>query len=112
MVSVHMQDDVVIVAVERNILIDDVDNFEHQVNEAYADGYTRFVFDFGTAEYICSSALGVMANLLKNVMTQKEGAIYFCNLTEKLKNIFEATQFTTIVNVEEDVAHALAKIAS
>ena len=67
------------------------------------------MFDFHNIEYICSSALGLIASALR-VSGEKGGKVYFCSLSTKLTSLFEATRFLTIVNTAKDVNEALSNI--
>lgn len=105
MVDLAIKDDVAHIVAQSNILIDDVDIFEAKVAEAFDAEPAAYIFDFDGVEYMCSAALGVIANLLKNVMTN-DGVIYFVGLTDRLRETFDATQFTAIVKVAESVSQA------
>lgn len=109
MLKVEEKNRVAIVKIGSNLLIDNVDAFEAEVSKKYSQGLIVFIFDFGGVDYVCSAALGVLAQLLKNLYEEKSGRVYFCCLSEKLKSLFDAMQFTAIVNVEDDFDSALEK---
>ena len=82
---------------------------EEKLNYIKDAGILNFVFDFHNIEYICSSALGLIASALR-VSGEKGGKVYFCSLSTKLTSLFEATRFLTIVNTAKDVNEALSNI--
>lgn len=109
MVSTVIEGKTAIINIEKNIISENVDVLEEKLNYVKDAGILNFVFDFHNIEYICSSALGLIASALR-VSGEKGGKVYFCSLSTKLTSLFEATRFVTIVNTAKDVNEALSNI--
>ncbi|MEI0560554.1 STAS domain-containing protein [Brachyspira pilosicoli] len=109
MVSTVIEGKTAIINIEKNIISENVDILEEKLNYVKDAGILNFVFDFHNIEYICSSALGLIASALR-VSGEKGGKVYFCSLSTKLTSLFEATRFVTIVNTAKDVNEALSNI--
>jgi anti-anti-sigma factor len=112
MVRIETIRNVAVVRVGGNILINDVDNFEHQVRGAFDAGKRFFVFDFTSVDYICSHGLGVIAHLFKRVLENDAGKVRFCCVGPKLHGIFDAMQFSAIVPLDNSLDDSLAALAS
>lgn len=109
MVSTVIEGKTAIINIEKNIISENVDILEEKLNYIKDAGILNFVFDFHNIEYICSSALGLIASALR-VSGEKGGKVYFCSLSTTLTSLFEATRFLTIVNTAKDVNEALSNI--
>ncbi|MBI4979219.1 MAG: STAS domain-containing protein [Spirochaetes bacterium] len=112
MVTVSITNGVAVVTMEGNLLIDEVDSFESKITDAFEDGTRQFVFDFGKVEYVCSYALGVIAQLLKKALAESNGKVRFCNVGNQLKLVFETMQFTNIVPLDATCSDSLKAIRS
>lgn len=106
MISLDISDKTAKIKIASNLLIDDVEILEARVEEAYSQDATSFIFDFTNTDYMCSASLGVLAQLLKNTMEEGNGKVVFCSLSEKLKSVFDAMQFTSIVAVAKNIDEA------
>lgn len=109
MVRTIIEDKTAIINIEKNIISENVDILEEKLNYAKNAGALNFIFDFHNIEYMCSSALGLIASALR-VSGENGGSVYFCSLSNKLKALFEATKFLTIVNTANNVDEALNNI--
>ena len=109
MVSTVIDGKTAVINIEKNIISENVDILEEKLNYIKDAGILNFVFDFHSIDYICSSALGLIASTLR-VSGENGGKVYFCSLSAKLTNLFEATRFLTIVNTAKNVDEALSNI--
>ena len=109
MVSTVIEGKTAIINIEKNIISENVDILEEKINYIKNSGTINFIFDFHNIEYICSSALGLIASTLR-ISAENNGKVYFCSLSNQLKNVFEATKFLTIVNTAKDINEALNNI--
>ena len=109
MVRTIIEDKTAVINIEKNIISENVDILEEKLNYAKNAGALNFIFDFHNIEYMCSSALGLIASALR-VSGENGGSVYFCSLSNKLKALFEATKFLTIVNTASNVDEALNNI--
>ncbi|MEI0604183.1 STAS domain-containing protein [Brachyspira alvinipulli] len=111
MVRTIIEDKTAIINIEKNIISENVDILEDKLNYAKNAGALNFIFDFHNIEYMCSSALGLIASALR-VSAENGGTVYFCSMTSQLKKLFEATKFLTIVNISDNVDDALNNISN
>ena len=109
MVSTVIDGKTAIINIEKNIISENVDILEEKLNYIKDAGILNFVFDFYNIDYMCSSALGLIASALR-VSGENGGKVYFCSLSSKLTSVFEATRFLTIVNTAKNVDEALSNI--
>ena len=111
MVRTIIEDKTAIISIEKNIISENVDILEDKLNYVKNAGALNFIFDFHNIEYMCSSALGIIASTLR-VSAENGGVVYFCSLTKQLKKLFDATKFLTIVNISDNVDDALKNIGN
>ena len=109
MVRTIIEDKTAVIDIEKNIISENVDILEEKLNYVKNAGVLNFIFNFHNVEYMCSSALGLIASALR-VSGENGGVVYFCSLSRQLKALFEATKFLTIVNTAESTDEALNKI--
>lgn len=109
MVRTIIEDKTAVIDIEKNIISENVDILEEKLNYVKNAGVLNFVFDFHNVEYMCSSALGLIASALR-VSGENGGVVYFCSLSKQLRALFEATKFLTIVNTADSADEALNKI--
>ena len=109
MVRTIIEDKTAIINIEKNIISENVDILEEKLNYIKNAGVLNLIFDFHNIEYMCSSALGLIASALR-LSGENGGVVYFCSLSKQLKSLFEATKFLTIVNTAENIDEALKNI--
>lgn len=109
MVRTIIEDKTAIINIEKNIISENVDILEEKLNYIKNAGVLNLIFDFHNIEYMCSSALGLIASALR-LSGENGGVVYFCSLSKQLKSLFEATKFLTIVNIADNVDEALKNI--
>ncbi len=109
MVRTIIEDKTAIIHIEKNIITENVDILENKLSYIKSLEVVNFIFDFHKTEYICSSALGLIASTLR-IASENGGTVYFCSLTSRLKNLFETMKFLTIVKTANNVDEALKNI--
>ena len=62
------------------------------------DGVTELVFDFEKLEYISSAGLRVLLSAQK--IMNKQGSMVIRNASEEVKEIFDVTGFSDILDIE------------
>lgn len=95
-----------IIHIEKNIISENVELLETKISEAKSDSIINFIFDFHNTEYLCSAALGVIAQILR-VTSEDSGKVIFCSMTVKLKELFIATKFLSVVDSADSLSDAM-----
>ena len=70
---------------------------------------TRFVFDCQLMNYISSAGLGVLLVIARRIQ-ELAGQIRFCNLSKSVRQVFEVSGFTTLIDVDRNRNAALAAL--
>lgn len=109
MVRTIIESKTAVINIEKNIISENVDILEEKLNYIKDAGALNFIFDFHNIEYMCSSALGLIASVLR-VSMENGGSIYFCSLSKQLTALFEATKFLTVVDTANNVDEAFNNI--
>lgn len=108
MVRALIDDNIAVIHIEKNVISENVNLLESKVNYAKDNNVNIYIFDFHNIEYICSSALGIIAQTLR-LSADGAGKVYFCSMSDKLKMLFEVTKFLSIVSTANTVDEALAE---
>jgi len=70
---------------------------EKVINESLA-GVTKLTLDFARLEYVSSAGLRVILSAQK--IMSKQGEMFLINVSDSIKDIFEMTGFSEILNIE------------
>lgn len=108
MVRAVIDNNVAVVHIERNIISDNVELLESKINEAKIHDAVNFIFDFHNTEYLCSAALGIIAQTLR-VSFECSGKIVFCSMSAKLEELFTSTKFLRVVDSTSSLEDAMKK---
>lgn len=106
MVRSVIDNDVAVVHIEKNIISENVDLLETKINDAKTSDTVNFIFDFHNTEYLCSAALGIIAQTLR-VSYDNSGKVVFCSMTTKLEELFTATKFLLMVDSTSTLEDAM-----
>lgn len=85
-------------------------NTSPELRKAF-DGYIRdnikkIVIDFTNVSYIDSSGLATLIELLQR-LSKINGKFHICNISEKIKTIFEVTKLSNLFNIFDTCEAAL-----
>ena len=87
-----------VVKVEGRIDTTTAKEFEEQTASVLEESVTSLVMDFSGVDYISSAGLRVVLVLIKRMKGQ--GSMRITNTNEMVKEIFEVTGFTDLVEIE------------
>ena len=102
MIKTKIDKDVVTINVGENIISENINLFEEKIDDIRFSDFKCYIFDFSNVEYICSSGLGILANVLRKSY-ETSSSVYFCSLTEPLRKLFDVTKFLTMVKEEKTI---------
>jgi anti-anti-sigma factor len=83
---------------------------EKQVRDILDAGKTRLLFDFSDLEYISSAGLRVILMTIKELRA-KEGKVVLCSLNEYVKEVFEVSNFASIIPITDSVKEGLGLLS-
>ena len=105
-ISIEDDKKIAIFYIEKNMISEDVDELEEKINSIRESNISSLIFDFSNVEYMCSSALGLIASTLR-FASENNGSIHFSSLSKQLESLFESIKFLSIVNVTKTSQEAL-----
>jgi anti-sigma B factor antagonist len=82
---------------------------EIRVKDFLKQGRLRLLFDLSTMDYISSAGLRVVLMTVKELQRQS-GKMVLCALTPYVKEVFDVSNFSTIVPITETVEAGLKKL--
>jgi anti-anti-sigma factor len=100
------KDGVVILEIVGRLDADTAPEAEKHIKELLAAGTTRLLLDMEKLEYISSAGLRVVLMAVKD-LRGKQGKIVLCSLNEYVREVFEVSNFTSIIPIAETVEEAL-----
>ncbi len=109
MISIKIDESIAIITIDENIVAENITIFEDLIEEMKETDYKSYVFNFAGVEYVCSSALGILASVLRKSY-ESSSTVYFCSLSKQLRNLFDMTKFLPMVKEAEKVEDLLGQI--
>lgn len=82
---------------------------ETQVKGALSQGGQRLLFDLSKMDYISSAGLRVILMAVKE-LRNKKGQVVLCGLTPYVKEIFDVSNFSSIIPITESVESGLRQL--
>ncbi|HEX2955929.1 MAG TPA: STAS domain-containing protein [Chitinispirillaceae bacterium] len=103
--------DVVEVAVEGNVLQENVNLFKNRIIDLIDNGKTKIILNLVDTSYISSLCLAVIVNAKKRLVA-KQGDIKIALVNQLVKNLLEITNLVKKVELYESVDDAVASFSS
>ena len=103
----HLGDVTLIEAAGRITLGESVASLRDQIHELTSDGRVKIVLNLAQVGYIDSSGLGELVSAYATVKN-RGGAIKLLHLTSRVKDVLQITRLSTLFEVFDDEAKALA----
>jgi anti-anti-sigma factor len=100
---------VVCVKVNGRLDADTAPAAEQTVKSLLRDGKDRLLFDLGGMDYISSAGLRVILMTVKELQAKK-GKVVLCALNPYVKEIFDVSNFSSIIPISETVEAGLQQI--
>lgn len=88
--------------------ISSADDLMIEVDKEIENGIKKFIVDFSKIDYINSSGLGLLINLL-NKVRNNYGELYICSMPAKVKALVTTSKLDHIFNIEDSLESALQK---
>ena len=84
-------------------------DFEKQLSALMAEGEKDFIIDFGELDYISSAGLRSILTTLKD-LKGKNGRLLPCSLKDLVKDVFDISGLSHVIQIYETVDSALSQI--
>ena len=97
-----------VVDVRGQLTINNRGELKERMLARLATGQADFVIDFGEADYIDSSGLGVLVSLSKHIRDEG-GRLKLAGLNEDLRRLFALTRLDSLFDIAETRAAALGE---
>jgi anti-sigma B factor antagonist len=105
--STERDGDLLVVAVEGQLVVGNRAEFKQLVFEQVEAGARRVLVDFSGTAYIDSSGLGALVSLGKRIR-EAGGVLHLAGLSDDLRTLFELTRLDTLFQLFDTRADALA----
>lgn len=83
---------------------------EQRIRELIDGGATSVVLDLGRLEYVSSAGLRVLL-LTAKLLKARDGRLRIAGVQPEVRSVFDMSGFSTLLQVEQSVAAALASLA-
>jgi anti-anti-sigma factor len=100
------KDGVACITIDGRLDADSAPQAEQAVKDLIRAGSHRLVFDFSRMDYISSAGLRVILMTVKELRA-KEGKVVLCGLTPYVKEVFDVSNFASIVPIADSVEAGL-----
>jgi anti-anti-sigma factor len=102
--------DVVEVAIEGNILQENVDVLRGRFYDLIENGKVNIVLNMAQSNYVSSLCLAIIVDV-KNRLTQIQGDLKITNVNRLIRNLLEITNLVKKIELFDDVDMAIASFA-
>jgi anti-sigma B factor antagonist len=104
-ISTSKVEAVTVVRFEGNLDTNTAPEAEQRFNDLISAGANKLVADFGSLEYISSAGLRVLLATAKKLGSR--GGLRICSLNESVREVFDMSGFSTILQVFDGEDEAL-----
>ncbi len=109
MINVEIDKKVSIMTIDENIVSENIADFENSIEKMTDSDPASYLFNFLGVEYMCSSALGILAQVLRKSF-ESSSTVYFCALSVQLRKLFDMTKFLPMVKEADSIDDILSKV--
>jgi anti-anti-sigma factor len=107
---VHQEKDgVICLQIEGRLDAESAQEAEATVRDVLKQGSRRMLFDLSQMEYISSAGLRVILMAVKE-LRNKQGKVVLCGLTPYVKEIFDVSNFSSIIPITDSVEAGLQQM--
>jgi anti-anti-sigma factor len=107
---VHQEKDgVICLQIEGRLDAESAQEAETTVRDVLKQGSRRMLFDLSQMEYISSAGLRVILMAVKE-LRNKQGKVVLCGLTPYVKEIFDVSNFSSIIPITDSVEAGLEQM--
>ncbi|MGE5258926.1 MAG: STAS domain-containing protein [Hyphomicrobiales bacterium] len=107
---VHQEKDgVICLQIEGRLDAESAPEAETTVRDVLKQGSRRMLFDLSKMEYISSAGLRVILMAVKE-LRNKQGKVVLCGLTPYVKEIFDVSNFSSIIPITDSVEAGLQQM--
>jgi anti-anti-sigma factor len=104
---VHEHDGVVELAIEGNVLQENVDVLKGRLYDLIEQGKIQIILNMALSNYVSSLCLAVIVDV-KNRLTPMKGDLKIANVNRLVRNLLEITNLVKKIDLFENVEDAVA----
>lgn len=105
--NIQEREAVSVVALEGNIMQDDVAMFRNRIEDLVHGGKKKVVIDMSRVSYLSSMCLAVIIDA-KNRLSSQDGDLKLAAVNQLIKNLFEMTRLSRKIEIYDSVDGAIA----
>jgi anti-anti-sigma factor len=103
------KDGIICFQIEGRLDAETASQAETQVKQVLQQGCQRLLFDLSKMDYISSAGLRVILMAVKE-LRNKKGKVVLCSLTPYVKEIFDVSNFSSIIPITDSVESGLQQM--
>jgi len=103
------KDGVICFQIEGRLDAESAPEAETTVKDVLKQGHRRLLFDLSKMEYISSAGLRVILMAVKELRS-KQGKVVLCGLTPYVKEIFDVSNFSSIIPITDSIETGLQQM--
>ena len=105
--KIQEQADISVIALEGNIMQEDVSIFRTRLDDLMHNGKVKVVLDMSSVSYLSSMCLAVIIDA-KNRLSAQKGDLKLAAVNQLIKNLFEMTRLIKKIEIYDSVEEASA----
>ena len=109
-IKIQEKGEVAVVALEGNIMQEDVTMFRSRLDDLLHNGKNKIVLDMSGVSYLSSMCLAVIIDI-RNRLVGRHGDLKLASANYLIKNLFEMTRLIRKIEIYDTVDDAVAALA-
>ena len=106
----EVQDKIAIIRLNGDLVVSEVEKLRSEIKELTEKSITKIVLDFTDIDFIDSSGIGLLVEILKSVSKFDGGKLKLVNINRQVKDILKQIQLYSIFEIHDSEEEALKSI--
>ncbi len=101
---------IVIFRLQGDLIVSEVEKLRNEFHEVMEKNIHKIILDFSDIEFIDSSGIGLMVEILKSVKKFDDGQLKLINLNKQVKDILKQIQLYSIFEIYDSEDEAIESL--
>ncbi len=103
----EVHDNIAIIRLDGDLVVSEVEKMRNEIRELVENNIHKIILDFSDIDFIDSSGIGLLVEILKTVSKFEDGQLKIVNINRQVKDILKQIQLYTIFDIYDSEEEAL-----
>ncbi len=104
------ENNIAILRLQGDLIVSEVEKLRNEFREVMKKNIHKIILDFSDIEFIDSSGIGLMVEILKSVKKFDDGQLKLINLNKQVKDILKQIQLYSIFEIYDSEDEAIESL--